>query len=503
MLKRRIGAVFACAAAAGVLMPGAARASTAGPGSTLPVQVVATPVNGLSAAVSVADPEANATYAIDWGDHETSQSATGAAQHLYQYPGTYTITETLSDPSGDAGAGSTSFTTAGSYYGAVGPERILDTRKGIGAPVAKVASGGVIRVKVSTLPFMPPDVTAVAVNLTAVNATATGYVSAYADGTSSPSVSNLNYGVSAPVANSAIVQVGSDGYIDLRDTGSSVDLIADLTGAFSRVQFAGGLPYGFSGIAPTRFVDTRHGIGVPQAKVGAYKTLSANVEGIVGNDYYGPADTGAVSVHVTVTDASASGYLTVYSGGGAPPGTSSLNFAAGKTVSNTLIVPMSGEGLLDVYNSSPGTVDIIVDVTGYYVDGGGFASDLGDPYIPITPYRLVDSRKTVPVNAGDDINALIAGDDEIGSGAEALVMNLTATQGTANGYLTASPLTNPATGQPSTSSVNYTTGQTVPCFTQVLFGDTGTSSAGVPIANVENGGDVQVIADVFGYYVED
>jgi PKD repeat protein len=76
--------------------------------------------------------------------------------------------------------------------------------------------------------------TAVAVNLTATGATATGAITAYADGTPRPaSLTSLRYNAGVNAANAAIVAVGSDGAIDVYNTGTSpVTLWVDLTGSY-------------------------------------------------------------------------------------------------------------------------------------------------------------------------------------------------------------------------------------------------------------------------------
>ncbi|HKB31655.1 MAG TPA: hypothetical protein VKD26_12570, partial [Streptosporangiaceae bacterium] len=72
----------------------------------------------------------------------------------------------------------------------------------------------------------------------------------------------------------------------------------------------------------------------------------------------------AVVMNVTVTGATAAGYLTVYPDGQPRSGTSSLNFVTGETIPNLVIVPVV-DGKVDFYNSA-GTVNLVADITGYY-----------------------------------------------------------------------------------------------------------------------------------------
>jgi hypothetical protein len=123
------------------------------------------------------------------------------------------------------------------------PCRALETRTGTGVglcagavplPKAPVAGGSVLRVKVTGVGGVPPNATAVVLNLTAVGATTPTYVSAYPAGlTTRPSVSNLNVNNASPTANLAIVPVGTGGYIDLYDSAGRVNLDGDISGYFA------------------------------------------------------------------------------------------------------------------------------------------------------------------------------------------------------------------------------------------------------------------------------
>jgi hypothetical protein len=69
---------------------------------------------------------------------------------------------------------------------------------------------------------------------------------------------------------------------------------------------------------------------------------------------------------VTVTGPTASSFLTVYPDGQSRPVVSNLNFGAGRTISNQVIVPVVN-GQIDFYNSS-GNVQVIADLSGYFVN---------------------------------------------------------------------------------------------------------------------------------------
>ena len=46
-------------------------------------------------------------------------------------------------------------------------------------------------------------------------------------------------------------------------------------------------------------------------------------------------------------------------------GTSNLNFRAGQTIPNTVVVPVGMDGKIQLYNGSTGKFHLLVDVSGY------------------------------------------------------------------------------------------------------------------------------------------
>ena len=76
-----------------------------------------------------------------------------------------------------------------------------------------------------------------------------------------------------------------------------------------------------------------------------------------------PVSNGEFDSDVTVTGSSGAGFVAVYPCGTLPP-TSSVNFAAGQTVANAVITPLSSTGTVCVYSNVP--VDVLVDVNGYF-----------------------------------------------------------------------------------------------------------------------------------------
>ena len=76
-----------------------------------------------------------------------------------------------------------------------------------------------------------------------------------------------------------------------------------------------------------------------------------------------PSGVSAVSLNVAVTNPDAAGFLTVYPCGDRMI-VSSVNYTAGQTVSNAVLVPVSATGTVCFYSFAP--TDILVDLNGWF-----------------------------------------------------------------------------------------------------------------------------------------
>src|ERR1035437_7918162 len=123
-------------------------------------------------------------------------------------------------------------------------------------------------------------------------------------------------------------------------------------------------PGGFTSLAPSRLLDTRDGTGAPAAPVASGGTVALQVAGRGGVPVSGVS---AVVLNVTVVDPTGLGYVTAYADGATRQDASNLNFVAGQTVPNLVIAPVGANGMVDLYNGSSGTIQLIADVSGYYL----------------------------------------------------------------------------------------------------------------------------------------
>ncbi|MGW0422765.1 PKD domain-containing protein [Streptomyces sp. NPDC003015] len=418
---------------------------------------------------------------ITFGDGSAAVTVTGSSDytaHTYAAAGTYTVTQKIADSDGRT-ATTTTKVTVGPSYVVTSPKRILDTRHGTGAPQRPVGPGGVVRLKVLGAGGIPTSgVTAVTMNVTDTDATASSYVTAYPDGTGRPTASNLNFTAGRVNPNLVTVRVGSDGYVDLYNAHGNVDLIADVQGYFTDVPRTGAHLSGLYPLTtPERDLDTRNGTGVPKGKVAPGSTTTVTLR---------PASSSAVAgvLDITATGGTTSGVVTVYCG--SRPSTSNLNYRAGQTVSNLVVTPVCS-GKIEIYNSG-GHVDLIADLQSVYTTGGG-------PFVPTAPTRFLDTRNGMgapaePLGPNGSLTVKVAGVDGVPADASAVLVNLTGVAPT-----TATHLTAYGDGSlPNASNENLAAGETRPVLAVLPVGADGC----IRVHNAQ--GTVNVVADLEGYY---
>jgi hypothetical protein len=120
----------------------------------------------------------------------------------------------------------------------------------------------------------------------------------------------------------------------------------------------------FYTLTPCRVVDTRNATGPwggPAMAANSARTFS------VGGRCGVPTTAKAVSLNLTATQPSAAGVLRLYSEGAAMPNASALNYRAGQTRANNELAGLGSTGGLVVRcDQASGTVQVIIDVNGYY-----------------------------------------------------------------------------------------------------------------------------------------
>ena len=249
----------------------------------------------------------------------------------------------------------------------------------------------------------------------------------------------------------------------------------------------------FVSLSPARLLDTREGTGASKKKVAGQSSINLQVTGRGGVPSSGVA---AVVLNVTVTEPGGAGFITAYPTGQSRPLASNLNFTGGQTIPNLVTVKVGSNGRVSLYNGSTGSVHLVADVAGFYLDGtptqpGTFTS--------LTPARLLDTRDGTgaaqkKVAGQGTVNLQVTGRRGVpSSGVAAVVLNVTVTEPGGAGFITAYPA---GQSRPLASNLNFTAGQTIPNLVTVKLGTGGKVA-------LYNGSiaSAHLIADVAGYYL--
>ena len=431
-----------------------------------------------------------------------------------------------------ASASVTHDAAGGSTYHSVQPYRLADTRPNSGFPNSQgqtLTAGRVLNVGVAPSGIAPNNVphgaTAVVVNITAINPSDAGYLTAYAAGQTVPLASTVNFIAGQTVANEAVITLGNTGdphygQISIYNFTGNTDVAVDVEGYYTpdtsgsfyvpAVNFNAATLS--TAVSPTRVLDTRPGSGQqgagetlgPQQSLSFYPGTTTFVPGVLTPIV--PSSATAVVLNVTATNPTDTSFLTVWSAGGAQPLASNLNFLAGQTVPNRVIVPLNPvTKQVSIYNSL-GNTDVVVDVDGYYTPLYGT-----EYYGLVTPTRIADTRpgsglpysgqtlgqgtiKTINVppdtfgpNTGYNAPANFLGVDA----------NLTITDTTDLSYLTAYPST-AGTTPPLASDLNWVAGQTVASGDQIS--GVGVSTPATAIDAYNFAGSADLVVDIYGYF---
>jgi hypothetical protein len=354
------------------------------------------------------------------------------------------------------------------------PDRILDTRLETASPGLStesiVPAGTSISVKV-TGGDVPSTALAVALNVTATDGAAAGFLTVYPDGGTQPDTSSVNFLQGAASPNTVVAKIGTDGRIRIFAS-ASVQVIVDVFGWFG----PGGNARLFT-VVPDRVFDSRT-TGGP---VGTGQTIDVQIAGTTRV----PLGATAAILNVTATDAVGAGYLTVFPSDRDRPDVSSVNFEVGVARPNSVIAPLGADGKIKVFAFAQ--THVIVDVMGWFGTAGQ------SEYVEVPSTRIFDTRSpaggAAKLAPGSTTHVQIVG-AIVPPNARSVLLNVTSTESDAAGFLTVYPGN---AAQPPTSNVNYLKGQTIPNAVIVGLGPTGT-------IDIFTFARSHVIVDVVGYF---
>jgi hypothetical protein len=375
------------------------------------------------------------------------------------------------------------------------PARIVDTRSAIGGTQGPINGEATVDFPVIGVGNVPAEATSVVLNVTAVDPQTSGFFTVFPTGATRPDASNLNFVSGKTVANLVIAKIGTGGKVSLYNFGGRAHVLFDVTGYFVNGTGAGR----FFPLNPNRAFDTRINprVGGPVIPIGQAGLLTLTLN----NQVPTVSHVAAVLVNITATNATADGYFTVFPSGDTLPPSSNLNFKAGQTVANAVIVklgPTSSNGsAINIFNAF-GSTDAIIDLLGVFDDG---TTPTGAPtptafHALDQPERVFNTRVTGgPLGPKETRFANVSGAGGAPAGAFGVVLNATVTATTAGSFLSIWPA---GLTRPTVSSLNWGPGDTVPNFVGVGLAAGGGAPGQLALYN--DAGSTDVLIDVTGYF---
>lgn len=160
--------------------------------------------------------------------------------------------------------------------------------------------------------------------------------------------------------------------------GAAVAVVIGAGGAITGLASTSGAPSVFVPMTPCRLLDTRAGVsnvGPRATPLGAGETHITSGRGTVGACTI-PGTATAVSLNVAIIDPTKPSYLTVFPGDASRPTSANLNWVAGQDPTpNAVTSGLGADGTLAFFNLA-GTVELSVDVVGYYLPADNLAPDI-------------------------------------------------------------------------------------------------------------------------------
>lgn len=247
-------------------------------------------------------------------------------------------------------------------------QRIVDTRDGTGlSKAATIAAGGSLTVNMSVGGVIPSGSPSAYVDLIVPSATDAGFLTAYPAGNPVVSTSVFDF-LTGSTASGATVKLGTNnGVVFVNHSSAAINLVITAEGYTSPTPGAG---------AGYRATQTRVASPVAIASKG---TATVQVVGRGGVPTHGVT---AVAANLTVSGNTAGGYLEPYPSNGTP-GVSADNFPANTQRADLVFLQPGPDGKIKVYNTSGASINLYVDIQGYYVDGNSNAVAV-QPYSPVS-----------------------------------------------------------------------------------------------------------------------
>lgn len=328
----------------------------------------------------------------------------------------------------------------------------------------------------------PRLVRAMVLNLTAVNPSRPGYVTAWPCTDTVPLSSSVNFVTGDVVPNGLII-----GTSDSEDvcffSSVETDLVVDVAGWIEATDV--------TMIRPTRLLDTRETVRIGPNNVVELDFNGMQTELFNGVSRIVPSSMNGALINITAVKPDTPGFMTVYPCDIERPLASNLNFVRGDIVANNVIATPSSDLRVCVYSSA--VTDLVVDFQGW------FRSD--NQYRGISPLRIVDTRESLggarlsgnsEVAIDVTIQSFMVANQEfvVPIGAPTFALNVTVVNPERPGYITVYPC---GTTRPVASNLNYVAGQTV------ANNVVASSGASDQVCFYSSAG-VDLVVDITGYF---
>jgi hypothetical protein len=394
-------------------------------------------------------------------------------------------------------AGTAGQLATGLTFVSLAPCRILETRQDynfegrtgvFGPPFMARGDTRTLPMNGSSLCPIPTSAKAYVINVTLVPRGSVDFVTVWPAGETRPNVWTIRSPDGNTVANSAIVKAGANGGISIYAS-DNTDLLIDVAGYYTDNRAISNLVY--YPLTPCRVIDTRLDYRNP-GPFGPPSMASRETRRFrfPASPCLVPQGAAAYSMTITAVPQGPLQFLTAWPAGGQQPNVSSINSPAGRTLANSVILPASADGSLDVFTFNQ--TDFLIDINGYFAPDDGVS---GQFYFPVTQCRASDSTVSGGIYGDDSFRTInvptAVGCNGIPSTARGYALNVTALpSGSPMPFVTAYP-----TGQvrPNASILNAFEGQIV------------TNSAIVP-ANAAGAIDVyayrrtHLVVEISGYF---
>jgi hypothetical protein len=259
--------------------------------------------------------------------------------------------------------------SGGLGYVPLATRRLLDTRVPIGGPKGPLQPNQAVSVNatIGGPGGVPASAAVAVVNITALNHTRSGYLTAYP--AASPAVTSVNYAVlSRP--NLTLVPL-VNGRFTLQNRFATTDAMIDVVGYFSASAASRyvALP------APVRIADTRTGNGGHPGVLKPGTAFAVDAGGLYGVPYdVSGLWMGLTAIGIVSSPYHGGGYLTVYPSDTGQPHASNLDFTGSRSILNNNIATLSARTTAlppGFATSATGSAaNVIEDAYGYFVTPG-------------------------------------------------------------------------------------------------------------------------------------